>query len=398
MENNTPEKYDPVTFAQSLRASYPGAFDSVKDDYALAQGFIAEHPEASDHVDFGPQHPMNPNQVPEEGANPTQPFGTLQDLKSHLQEEGAKEKEIFKNSPGKGEYMPSMGGLAATQVPTTPGEITALGAAGPAGGLLGDLGKAAATSKIGKSVLQAAYKMGPNVYPKVSKYVLDNWQRVMSSPSVENATDNYIASAGKSSLKHVDESIADRFGELVDPSKHYDTLAQEGKTAANQYLTTKKVGAPTDLRLSESEPFTPQHALDSIQALNFQERSIPLNVKEKTLRAKQLQGVSKAKNALYDYLEETGSPQMREAALKLKDAYHKETVTSLFPKNINGDANVLRPYLTALTKGALAPITSPALFTGGLRSIAAGNSALQKGGGLGLEMLYKAGTNQAEEK
>ena len=108
--DNNVESYDPVTFAQGLRAAYPGAFDSIKDDYALAQGFAQAHPEAAQHINFGPQHPTS--QI-EQGSNPNQPFGTLNDLQQSAQSGAtALQKETGLQT------LPFLAKTAASAVPT----------------------------------------------------------------------------------------------------------------------------------------------------------------------------------------------------------------------------------------------------------------------------------------
>lgn len=51
------KRYDPVTFAQGIRAAYPGRFDKYKDDYTLAQAVAQTDPRFADKIDFGPQMP-----------------------------------------------------------------------------------------------------------------------------------------------------------------------------------------------------------------------------------------------------------------------------------------------------------------------------------------------------
>ena len=56
---------DPVSFAQGFRQLHPGAFDTVKDDYALAKGIVASHPEYQGMVDFGPQQAAHSSDLPQ---------------------------------------------------------------------------------------------------------------------------------------------------------------------------------------------------------------------------------------------------------------------------------------------------------------------------------------------
>lgn len=52
------KKLNPVQFAQALRRAEPGAYDSIKSDYTLAQAAIMDDPSLADIVDFGTQVPQ----------------------------------------------------------------------------------------------------------------------------------------------------------------------------------------------------------------------------------------------------------------------------------------------------------------------------------------------------
>lgn len=53
----TPVKMNPRDFARAIRETYPGRYDQLKDDFALAQAIAESDPVWADKIDFGPQMP-----------------------------------------------------------------------------------------------------------------------------------------------------------------------------------------------------------------------------------------------------------------------------------------------------------------------------------------------------
>ena len=276
-------------------------------------------------------------------------------------------------------------------------------AAGPAAKGLGKAGSWAVgkATPLAQEGAEWLYKVGPNIYPRAAKYILQNFDDVMKAPSVKEATETYSKATG--GLKHWAESMKDRFGTMR-PSEyvkqHTDNVILE--------LETLPAGQKPNL--------SPQDALDAIQSINIQERSVLSEIKNKTLRKQKVDEFGAIKDKLYSVLE-SGGLKVREAAKNLRNAYAREEATSLFPSNKAGDKNVLRGLgavgdaqlaaglaymghpVAAAGAASMIPLVSPKAVSAGFRNVKkAGDIAGSPNTYRGLALFADEPTKQLNKK
>jgi hypothetical protein len=385
-------KLNPRDFAESIRTTYPGQYDSIKDDMDLTQAILESHPEMKDLVDFGPQDLSAPKQ-PMESWEQQHPMANalektseaISNVKSSLSEmpksafKGFMEQPLQDNAPvaqkiahvvGENAFpvIPAMAvspfnavipgisvvaatggkaaqkilqqGVAATglayppvQTPKTVGmQVAGAGLAEYLGNKVGEKlsaiysgGKKAfvklvsKTRDLSESDILHAIEFPNEVFSGRTQEEIDSFYKAAVTKKPQPDLPNMPASnEAPEELMKANDYIQQVTGQVQIPKSEWMKFANKASDAV--------INGGENLLTKETGKLTPQEALVGIQSIN----KAKYDYGDTTLVNPEM-----IKERLYDYLEKSGYPDIRDAALVVREGKIAERFSDFLPKGGN---------------------------------------------------------------
>jgi len=265
---------------------------------------------------------------------------------------------------------------------------TKLGAAGALMGAAGELGG------IGQAAegMQGASKPGTlahvmqgtaRIPPSVGQYALDHPEVLgPDTPTIEEATKNYVEAIG--GLKGKVSDLSQKLNKTVLRNSDYDSAIDR----AGRLLNGTEVKADGTI-----DKLTPQDALTGLQSIN---QALRNKMYTAGMAKDQIAAISQVKEGLLDFLQNNGSPKIREAGQALFEAHVKDAFSQWLPVNKYGSTDALRTIIAghelagmagavigghpgaAIPLAASAATISPKMWGFGIRALSMPGAASQE--------------------
>ena len=169
---------------------------------------------------------------------------------------------------------------------------------------------------------------------------------VWDAPSVAEGNAAYGKAAG--TLQGAARSLRSQTGKvLLGEADWSEAINRPGRILAGTELVADSTGAMVPAKMD------PQTALEGIQSINRFTRNKANTAK---LDKEQIGELLKQKDALLTFLENNGTPGMREAALTLRKAHVKENLSRIMPQNKFGGTDALRTMGAGATAAGAASL------------------------------------------
>lgn len=179
---------------------------------------------------------------------------------------------------------------------------------------------------IAQLITARAGKSNGKLTPQMVQDALDNPKILDEAPSLEEAASGYKEAIG--GLKGKTQALSERLNKTVIRPGDYDGAIDRAGRILN--------GTPLK---DEPAKLNPQEALTGLQSINQAMRD---RAYTQGMHPDQQKEVLKVKEGLLDFLQNNGTPKIREAGRKLYEAHIKDAFSSWLPQNKFGSPDAMR--------------------------------------------------------